>query len=181
MSNEDSCARVTFLSHVIRKSKLKPGDHIYVWRFFYQHHGIYTGEGGDKDVIHVTGKRKDSATVCSTSLSKFLGLVGILCLVSYNDPQTKKKIRGTAHTTPSLPADQVLQNAKQYLVDPQSWGRYRLLKRNCEDFAYYCKTEKKNRKELTETYRTQASGTLAKKILGSFVSHDEDSLEMDHT
>ena len=31
-----------------------------------------------------------------------------------------------------------------FLKNPKSWGKYNLLLRNCEHFAYYCKT-KKNR------------------------------------
>ena len=142
-SVDDSVQRVTYISHMQRRRSIKPGDHIYVWRgpYLFQHHGIYTGEEGDAAVIHVSGKTKNTAIVCSTSLSGFLQ-GGILRLVSYNDHRTNKKILGTSHTTPvpSLPADVVLQRAKEYLNDPESWGKYNLWKRNCEDFAYYCKT-----------------------------------------
>ncbi|XP_030517586.1 protein LEAD-SENSITIVE 1 [Rhodamnia argentea] len=41
------------LSNRIERDQLKPGDHIYSWRFcyLYAHHGIYIGEG---KVIHFT-------------------------------------------------------------------------------------------------------------------------------
>ena len=200
MSGDDSSDRVTFLCHIVRRKNLKPGDHIYARRFFFDHHGIYTGEGGDRDVIHIAGKPKGSAGVCCTSLSKFKRR-SFIYLVSYNDPTTKWKILGTAHTTPSLPADQVLRNAGQCLADPQSWGRYSLLKRNCEHFAYYCKTGQiqngsrtrlencggltktlsVNCEELTETFRIQASRTLVRKILGPFISHEEEDEETNCT
>lgn len=42
-----------FLSNMISRAELKPGDHIYSWRtaYIYAHHGIYTG---DDMVIHFT-------------------------------------------------------------------------------------------------------------------------------
>ncbi|XP_039160359.1 uncharacterized protein LOC120289486 isoform X3 [Eucalyptus grandis] len=41
------------LSNKIERDQLKPGDHIYSWRYYclYTHHGIYVGEG---KVIHFT-------------------------------------------------------------------------------------------------------------------------------
>ncbi|XAR73640.1 hypothetical protein NMG60_11007678 [Bertholletia excelsa] len=44
---------VGVLSNKISREELKPGDHIYTWRFayLYAHHGIYAGNG---KVIHFT-------------------------------------------------------------------------------------------------------------------------------
>ncbi|KAJ1685987.1 hypothetical protein LUZ63_017377 [Rhynchospora breviuscula] len=52
-------------SNKIRIEELKPGDHIYTWRFnLYTHHGIYLG---DHKVIHFTSSGGSSTTSSSSS------------------------------------------------------------------------------------------------------------------
>ncbi len=174
---DDSASRVHFVSHLKRRRNLKPGDHIYVYRVLhlYQHHGIYTGEEEEGEVIHINGHKfsKTSATVTSSSLSEFLN-GGLLHLVSYNDPRTNFKIRGTSHTSPSRSAEDVVSTAKEFLSNPDSWGTYNLVNRNCETFSYYCKTlcmhgaeDLINNKprERSATNRVQSTGPLARCIL----------------
>ena len=137
---DNSLSRVTFFSHSIEACDLSPGDHIYVYRnlYIYQHHGIYTGEEG-REVIHFSGDDKRSATVCATTLSEFLD-GGTLRIVTYNDPLCWLKRWGTSHSVLCQSAEEVMTCAKRFLQHPEHWGRYELCSRNCETFAYYCKT-----------------------------------------
>jgi len=58
ISANNSASRVTFFSHTIEKSKLKPGDHIYVYRKFGLYtHGIYVGRN-EGEVIHFASDLK---------------------------------------------------------------------------------------------------------------------------
>ena len=183
---DDSASRVHYISHLQRRRNLKPGDHIYVYRVLhlYQHHGIFTGEEGEGEVIHVSGHKfsKTSATVTSSSLSEFLS-GGLLHLVSYNDPHTNFKIRGTCHTSCSRPAEDVVSTAKEFLNNPDSWGKYNLAYRNCETFAYYCKIGTESLigntsvnykpRERSTTNRVQGTGPLAKHLLATLVDEEE--------
>ncbi len=187
LSEDDSAHRVHFISHLKRRRNLKRGDHIYVYRVLhlYQHHGIFTGEEGEGEVIHVSGQRfsKNLATVTSSSLSEFLN-GGLLHLVSYNDPRTNLKIRGTCHMSCSRPAEDVVSTAKEFLNNPESWGTYNLVYRNCETFAYYCKTGAESLigntninndpRELVISNRVQSTGPLARHILPRRDSSNED-------
>ena len=71
---DDSKNRVRFFSHAIDRNNLQPGDHIYVHRIGYSHHGIYTRSG---KVIHLSGdpelsKSKSTAKVRECTLDEFL-------------------------------------------------------------------------------------------------------------
>ncbi len=194
MSEDDSASRVHFASHLKRRRNLKPGDHIYVYRVLhlYQHHGIYTGEEGGGEVIHVSGHKfsKTSATVTSSSLSEFLD-GGLLHLVSYNDPRTNFKIYGTSHTSCSRPAEDVVRTAKELLSNPMSWGTYNLVHRNCETFAYYCKTGAESLivnssinsdpREFVISNRVQSTGPLARRILPRRDSSNDDKEDTGET
>ncbi len=185
---DDSVNRVRYISHLIRRNELKPGDHIYVYRalHLYQHHGIYIGEEGDNEVIHVNGNKYNTstATVTSTSLSEFLN-GGLLHLVSYKDPKTKLKIRGTSHTSFSRPSKEVVRTAKEMLQNPENWGMYNLVYRNCETFAYFCKTGTEpiigqmnsELRDRSKTNRVQGTGLLARHVLVHFVENSEDEDE----
>ncbi len=188
---DDSANRVRYISHIKTRDGLKPGDHIYVYRalHLYQHHGIYTGEEGEGEVIHVNGNKHtiSTATVTSSSLSDFLN-GGFLHLVSYNDPKTKLKIRGTSHTSCSRPAQEVVRVAKELLQNPESWGTYNLVYRNCETFAYYCKTGTEptfghadmnfDLRGRSTTNRVQGTSRLARHVLVHFVDSSEDEEEL---
>ena len=151
----------------------------------YQHHGIFTGEEGEGEVIHVSGHKfsKTSATVTSSSLPEFLN-GGLLHLVSYNDPRTNFKIRGTSHTSCSRPAEDVVSTAKEYLSSPESWGTYNLVYRNCETFAYYCKTGTEpmigntninyDARDRSATNRVQGTGTWGHLLAPFMDTSDEE-------
>jgi len=55
----------------LSKEDLNLGDHIYVRRLLYSHHGIYTGDG---NVIHYAGagKEKKDQLVKETDIDDFL-------------------------------------------------------------------------------------------------------------
>ena len=141
---DDSKSRVSFFSHAIDRSALKPGDHIYVRRFCYSHHGVYTGDP-EYEVIHLSGEssKKKSAKVRACTLDEFLD-GGQLRLVAYGVSILTRlvKLRGTCHYSNCRSADRVLKTADFYVEKPETWGEYNLLVNNCEHFSYYCKTWK---------------------------------------
>jgi hypothetical protein len=97
------------------------GDHIYVRRFGYTHHGI---DCGDDTVIHYVGAlgEKINAVIRRTARAEFL--------------------RGVRLETRSYgkcdPADVVLERAESHLDETQ----YHLFFNNCEHFAVWCKIGK---------------------------------------
>lgn len=150
---DDSKDRVGYFSHAIDKSKLKPGDHIYVYNSWlgYSHHGIYTG---DNRVIHFAGGAeqggwfssgssvaKSSAKIQACTLDEFLN-GNQLRLVAYDADSLARRIKrsGCCHIKASRNVEEVLKEAEYYLQNPAKWGRYNLITNNCEHFAYYCKT-----------------------------------------
>ncbi|EYU24269.1 hypothetical protein ABFS82_07G081300 [Erythranthe guttata] len=121
------------LSHRIEKSSLKAGDHIYSWRaaYSYSHHGIFMG--GDR-VVHFT---RDG--VLSSSLEDFLDGTKLRLYRYDSKPESViVKLRGTCTTAVSDDEATVIYRAN-YLLE-NGFGRYNLLKKNCENFATYCKT-----------------------------------------
>lgn len=118
----------------LSKKALNLGDHIYVRRLVYSHHGIYTGDG---NVIHYTGeeKEKKDPLIRETDIEAFLK-GGKLRMRNY-----KKR----------LPPSETLSLAKEHLSD----NRYSLAFNNCEHFATYCATGKRKSRQLR-----QAVGTL---------------------
>ncbi len=148
---DDSKHRVSILNHGIHPDKLKPGDHIYVYRTSgtYAHHAIYTGKNksGIHIVIHFSGdagtkKSKSTAKIRKASLDEFLDGAD-LRLVSYDDLLTMFKKSGTSHVLESLPASEVVETAERYCMNPDAWKDYHLLNNNCEHFCIFCKTGKK--------------------------------------
>jgi hypothetical protein len=119
----------------VSEADLLPGDHIYVKRNrrFYDHHGIYIGDG---KVIHVTGslREKVDPEVRETDLPKFLK-GGIPSRYIYGK---------------RLSASETIHLAKKHLHD----GSYSMLWNNCEHFATYCVTGKKKSRQV----RTILSG-----------------------
>ena len=144
-SEDDSKRRAGLFTHGVKKWDLKPGDHIYVYRFFgsYSHHGIYTGED-ENEVIHFSTK-SGGFTICACTLEEFLkdpiiGRKSQLRLTPYDEGLISKLVKrsGTAHCIKSRPAADVIATAKYYLKNP--WHEYGLFFNNCESFAFYCKT-----------------------------------------
>ena len=147
MSEDDSRERVG-LFHSISPDCLKPGDHVYSYRALslYAHHGIYVGEG-ECEVIHFSGRRKEKSTtrISSCTLKEFCkGEELHLVAYNVNYHTVKLKFRGTCHTEKSDRAAIVLNRARYYLKHPEEWPPYNLINNNCENFAFYCKTWKRN-------------------------------------
>ena len=122
---DDSKNRVGYFSHAIERSELKEGDHIYVRRLFYTHHGIYTGDP-KHEVIHLSGRRrskKSDAKVRTCTLDEFLS-GGQLRLVAYGVPYLTRliKLAGTCHSSNCRTAERVLKTALFYNTKPEIWG-----------------------------------------------------------
>ena len=71
---------------------------------------------------------------------------------------------GSCHCSESKPASEVIQKATEYLHNPDKWGRYNLINRNCEHFAVFCKTEQ------------LASGQVGRTLIGWIQSLLEEGL-----
>ena len=128
------------------KEDLNLGDHIYVKRKLYSHHGIYAGDG---NVIHYTGeeKEKKDPLVSETDIEDFLK-GGKLKRRNY-----KKR----------LPPSESLSLAKKHFSDRS----YSLTLNNCEHFATYCATGNKKSKQVRKAAAGFLGITLA--IAGTFV------------
>lgn len=113
------------------KKVLQKGDHIYIVRSLYSHHGIYDGEGG---VYHYSNTKtndngwlNDKDTMVSyTSLKWFVK--------GNTDESVNNKIN-VRHYKSDLKGDEVIERAKSRLGEQ----KYNLLINNCEHFAYWCR------------------------------------------
>ena len=165
---DDSKDRVGRYSHAIKPEELKAGDHIYVYRFFYQHHGIYVDE---EEVIHFSGPKgsgsKSEAKISAVSLKEFLKGDQVR-LVAYNE--SRMKLLGTTHYEKSQPADRVISTAEMFLKYPELWPDYNVVNMNCEHFAYYCKT---NNMELIEGQSVILCSLSSYVQFLSFLSNDQ--------
>jgi hypothetical protein len=105
----------------MRQSVLEPGDHLKVDRGWYEHHGIYVGEGS---VVHFTGEPKQPATgeVCETPLGLF-SAGDTVEVVQYGLDEC-------------LPAGEVVARARSQLGETE----YSVVFNNCERLAIWCKT-----------------------------------------
>lgn len=94
------------------------GDHVYVKRRGYTHHGVEIGDG---QVIHFTGTpgNKRGATIRRTTLEEFTGPRGKLLYRRYGQ---------------QLPAEVAVERAGSKLGQ----SGYRLFSNNCEHFATWC-------------------------------------------
>ena len=111
------------------------GDHIYVKRFLYTHHGIDCGDG---NVIHYTGtlwKRK-GAEVQKTPLLAF----------THGHPVYIRQY------TPKADPQEVLKRAEERLGEV----RYDLLFNNCEHFATWCITGIGQSAQVKKAFHTVA-------------------------
>jgi hypothetical protein len=96
------------------------GDHVWVSRGFYTHHGI---DAGDGTVIHFAGKpalHMHEACIVRTSRAEFAG---------------GRELRVRRHAGADAP-DVVLARAESRV----GMSGYRLLRNNCEHFATWCCT-----------------------------------------
>ncbi|XP_075519088.1 protein LEAD-SENSITIVE 1 [Primulina tabacum] len=152
------------LTNRVKRSEIKPGDHIYTYRavFAYSHHGIYVG--GSK-VVHFTrvetsstssdeqysltaecpafpdcGFRQPNSGVVISCLDCFLRNGSLYCFEYGVIPSVFiAKVRGgTCTTATSDPVETVIHRA-MYLLQ-NGFGNYDVFQNNCEDFALYCKT-----------------------------------------
>lgn len=100
------------------RRKLHRGDHIYVYRPAYSHHGIYDGCGR---VYHYNGKAfvPESAVIEKTSLEEFAGGTRIYRW----DYKTR------------LTPDEIIGRAESRLGEQD----YDLCDNNCERFAQWCR------------------------------------------
>ncbi|WP_404789422.1 lecithin retinol acyltransferase family protein [Altericista sp. CCNU0014] len=116
------------------------GDHIYVYRTGYTHHGI---DCGDRSVIHYSGsiKEKSQATICQTTLEDFRGGRTLF---------TKKYQRCDS---PEI----VVERAKSRTGEE----KYDLLFNNCEHFSRWCKTGNHQSEQIQKTL---FSGVISKTI-----------------
>jgi hypothetical protein len=94
------------------------GDHIYVRRRGYTHHGVEVDDG---EVIHFTGTpgSKRGAAIRRTPMAEFTG------------PKGKLRYRRYGH---QLPADLAVERAESKLGQ----SGYHLFANNCEHFATWC-------------------------------------------
>jgi hypothetical protein len=119
------------------------GDHIFVKRFGYTHHGIDCGNG---TVIHYTGEvgQKSEAAIRRTPLEAFLK-------------------NGEVHVRPygaCDDADAVVERAESRVGE----DKYHLVFNNCEHFATWCKTgsaRSEQVKDVTSTAGGAAGGGAA--------------------
>lgn len=158
------------LSNRIDRQSLKPGDHIYTWRqgFIYSHHGIYIGDGkvihftqGPADAesrILISSStpqfyNSHSCAHCSSN-SRAKGVI-LTCIDGFlsgghqelnlfeygvTEGYFLAKLRGgTCPLAKSDPPEDVLHRAI-VLLQSNGFGEYDVFKKNCEDFALYCKT-----------------------------------------
>jgi len=111
----------------LSEKSLNLGDHIYVRRLLFSHHGIYAGDG---NVIHYTGeeKEKKDPLVRETNIEDFL---------------KGGKLRRRNYER-HLPPSEILNLAKKYLSN----NGYSITLNNCEHFATYCATGKKKSKQV---------------------------------
>lgn len=113
------------------------GDHLYVHCVGYTHHGIDCGDG---TVIHHPGKldRKIYVAISRTSMALF----------SFGK-QALIKNYGTCDLL-----DVAIQRAESQLGQPG----YNLFDNNCEHFATWCKTGKKDSEQVTRATSTATGG-----------------------
>ena len=124
------------------------GDHIFVRRFLYTHHGIDTGDG---TAIHFTGENgeKKNPTVRETPMSAFA-----------NGGRVEVQRDGR-----SRPGPQVVRVARSYL----GRGGYNLVFNNCEHFARFCKAGTFTSEQVLRTCRIAGGSLGALLAVGVFL------------
>ena len=105
------------------------GDHIFVSKTGYSHHGIDIGNG---KVIHYTGEpgSKSNAAISETTKKEFSSGLKVQ-VVKYGK---------------CLPVSRTLELAKSRVGEK----KYNLVFNNCEHFAIFCKTEKHESEQVND-------------------------------
>ncbi|KAK9170306.1 hypothetical protein Syun_002446 [Stephania yunnanensis] len=158
------------LSNRVGIESLKAGDHIYSWRtaYVYAHHGIFIGDnkvvhftrrgqevgtGTVLDLLLVSSGPTRSQVPCTdcTNQDNDNGVVlscldcflagGILYRFEYavSPALFLAKARGGTCTLAVSDPDEIVVHRAKYLLN-DGFGCYNVFKKNCEDFAIYCKT-----------------------------------------
>ncbi|XP_014674461.1 PREDICTED: lecithin retinol acyltransferase-like [Priapulus caudatus] len=135
------------LFHDISEGELRRGDHIYVRRTGYKHHGIWDG----RRVIHFSGANagdKANAAIRRATLDVFLD-GGDLKIYLYGMSMWDiwYEFGGTSTTEESDSPDTVIERAESRIGD----GGYNLFCNNCEHFALWCKLGERAKKVQTQT------------------------------
>jgi len=127
-------------------SVLDPGDHIYVYRTGYCHHGINVGDGA---VVEFSGDNStdwSSFTIRETTLLEFADSKDVH-RVEYVPHETFCEVLGNADAImvgiPSSRERIVARAFKAIGLTDSPWDhKYNLVTNNCDAFAYWCVTGK---------------------------------------
>ncbi|CAM9120423.1 unnamed protein product [Ectocarpus sp. 4 AP-2014] len=135
----------TLWGHAVHEHELSAGDQIYVYRGVIQHHGIVThvpvtGRAGGVRVVHFDS---NCDGVESTSLETFLN-GGTLRRATYGASAWSTGLDygasyGCAADDPALIVTRATEAAK-FGEGASGWSGYNLCTNNCETFAYWCST-----------------------------------------
>lgn len=117
-----------------KRNSLQGGAHIMFNRYIYTHHAIVTAvDKNTVNIIHFTGRNKKRAKIIKenifTKIDKKCKVVSKNiedCLIS-NVPEFKR-----------LPFELSIAVAQYFENDVDSFGKYNVLKNNCEHFAFFC-------------------------------------------
>ncbi|NLO33506.1 MAG: lecithin retinol acyltransferase family protein [Candidatus Hydrogenedentes bacterium] len=136
------------------------GDHIRVKRMgaLYYHHGIDMGDG---TIIHFSGELFDdeNAEVIRTPEEEFL-------------EGNEKRIVSYEDRDDLLPIKETLKRAKANLGNKG----YDLFFNNCEHFATYCKTGKKESRQVRKAATTAVTTALVAMVaVGLFIAGQRDA------
>jgi len=124
------------------------GDHIYVkrWRGAYRHHGIDLGDG---TVVHFSGeplRLRDACVVCDTLEDFCMGAAHVV----------------VRYAQETRDAEEIVQTALSHLGQTG----YQLWTNNCEHFASYCKTGRRESKQVRRAVRALAITGAAVALTG---------------
>ena len=125
------------------------GDHIKVARQLYDHHGIDVGNG---EVIHYSGEmnaEKKNAVICRVSKAAFAA---------------GGKVEIVIHEGNCFLPEETVQRAEKYLGD--GLGLYDFLGNNCEHFAYWCKTGRRESKQVKRVENAVVGGIVGRGLVG---------------
>lgn len=127
------------------------GDHLWVNRGFYTHHGI---DAGDGTVIHFAGKpalHMHEACIVRTGIAEFAG---------------GRALRVRRHRDADAP-DVVLARAEARV----GMAGYRLLRNNCEHFATWCSTGRARSGQVRQDSISVGVLALASAFLATKLRH----------
>lgn len=125
---------INFVGEPVKEWQLEKGDHVFVKRGIYTHHGIYAGDG---TIIHYNIKESDDhASVYETTVEDFQKWTLLADVIAetaflYRFSKTLSPIRYSP--------DQVIERARSRIGETE----YDLIINNCEHFARWCRCDKK--------------------------------------